>query len=129
MPGEEHAESTARLTSTDEDPVTGEEAARRRALKHAVGLSDEMAQPLFERGVGLALEQEHRDFVRVLPTVGDAKTDSSLRWFTQSAVLLTKGAQTNVLTMGYVELNQRDSFWTSWLHVKLWPAIDLAILR
>jgi len=76
-----------------------------------------------------ALEQEHRDFVRVLPTVGDAKTDSSLRWFTQSAVLLTKGAQTNVLTMGYVELNQRDSFWTSWLHVKLWPEIDLAILR
>ena len=45
------------------------------------------------------------------------------------AVLLTKGAQTNVLTMGYVELNQRDSFWTSWLHVKLWPEIDLAILR
>lgn len=75
------------------------------------------------------LEREHKDFVSVLPRTGDAKRDASIRWFTESAVLLTKGAQTNVLTMGYVELNQRDSFWTSWLHVKLWPDIDLAILQ
>ena len=75
------------------------------------------------------LEREHKEFVALLPRTGDAQRDASIRWYTESAVLLTKGAQTNVLTMGYVELNQRDSFWTSWLHVKLWPDIDLAILQ
>lgn len=94
-----------------------------------LGIDSAAALSTFTHSNVAMLEREHRNFVAVLPVTGDAKVDASLRWFTESAVLLTKGAQTSTLTMGYVELNQRDSFWTSWLHVKLWPDIDLAMLQ
>jgi hypothetical protein len=31
--------------------------------------------------------------------------------------------------MGYVELNQRDSFWTAGLHAFMWPSLEVLMLR
>lgn len=39
-------------------------------------------------------------------------------------MLLTKGKANLTWTMGYNELNQRDSFWSTWLHLLFWPALD-----
>ena len=65
-----------------------------------------------------------------LPRVGDPQIDRYTRWYTQAAVLLTKSDYTGrVITMGYKELNQRDSFWTSYLHLVFWPELEQAMLR
>ena len=50
-------------------------------------------------------------FISALPASGNATTDKTQRWFLQAPLLLTKGTLNLSLTMGYVELNQRDSFW------------------
>ena len=47
-------------------------------------------------------------FIGALPASGNATTDKTQRWFLQAPLLLTKGTRDLVLTMGYVELNQRD---------------------
>jgi hypothetical protein len=46
------------------------------------------------------LAGEHADFVAALPRTGNATVDGSLRWMTESAVLLTKGVGDAALTMG-----------------------------
>lgn len=103
-----------------------------------------------------ALSSQHASFVASLPRTGDDGIDASVRWFQQSALLLTKGtaddpappqpgtttmpvapamatratpSNRTVITMGYVELNQRDSYWTTWLHVLLWPDLDAAMIN
>ena len=43
-----------------------------------------------------ALEAEHAAFVAALPRTGTPSLDAALRWFAQSAVLLTKGVQDQV---------------------------------
>lgn len=70
------------------------------------------------------------DFVSVIPHTGDDKIYLYTRWYMQAAILLTKSAVTGeVMTMGYTELNQRDSFWTSFLHVSLWSGLEREIIR
>lgn len=65
-----------------------------------------------------------------MPSVGDPTLDEYCRWYAVAGVALTKTlADGNVLTMGYTELNQRDSFWTSWIHLFLWPAADKKMLQ
>ena len=60
-----------------------------------------------------------------LPSSGDPSLDASLRWDATAAVYLTKITHRNeVVTMGYKELNQRDSYWTSFLHLLLWPELE-----
>jgi hypothetical protein len=65
-----------------------------------------------------------------LPVSGRPVIDEALRWNAGAAVMLTRlhrdGA---VLTMGYKELNQRDSFWTSFLHLLLWPELDRRMIE
>jgi hypothetical protein len=63
-------------------------------------------------------------FVGSLPSTGDATTDASVRWFLQAPILLTKGVGGRTITMGYVELNPRDSFWSTWVHLAYWPQLD-----
>ena len=71
-----------------------------------------------------------RDLERQLPATGRPVIDDALRWNAGAAVMLTRlhrdGA---VLTMGYKELNQRDSFWTSFLHLLLWPELDRRMIE
>lgn len=78
----------------------------------------------------LRLRQAISDFVSVIPNVGDDRILRYTRWYMQAAILLTKSAKTGeVMTMGYTELNQRDSFWTSFVHLSLWPGLEKEILR
>jgi hypothetical protein len=66
-----------------------------------------------------------RDFIDALPRSGDAKIDEYLRWYASAGILLTKGTRAgDVLTMGYRELNQRDSFWTSGIHMVFWKDLE-----
>ena len=70
------------------------------------------------------------EFIASLPSVGDEKIDLYVRWYSSAAIILTKSAVTGeVITMGYSELNQRDSFWTSYIHLSLWPSLERDIMR
>ena len=70
------------------------------------------------------------DFIAVIPNVGDGQILRYTRWYMQAAILLTKSARTGeVITMGYTELNQRDSFWTSFVHLSLWSGLEKEIIR
>ena len=70
------------------------------------------------------------DFISCIPNVGDEQILRYTRWYMQAAILLTKSAKTGeVMTMGYRELNQRDSFWTSFVHLSLWSGLEKDILR
>ena len=76
------------------------------------------------------IRAEITDFVSIIPSIGDDKIYLYTRWYMQAAILLTKSAVTGeVMTMGYTELNQRDSFWTSFLHVSLWSELEREIIR
>jgi Glycosyl-hydrolase family 116, catalytic region len=76
------------------------------------------------------LEEQHSDLIAALPRIGDPELDVYLRWYLSAAVLLTKGiASGDVLTMGYKELNQRDSFWTTGVHLIYWPDLELKMLH
>lgn len=78
----------------------------------------------------LKLEREVKDWIRCIPTINDEKIHQYTRWYSQAAVLLTKGDDSGtVITMGYTELNQRDSFWTSYVHLYFWPELEKTILR
>jgi Glycosyl-hydrolase family 116, catalytic region len=73
-------------------------------------------------------EQLHL-FVDALPRIGDAEIDRYLRWYVSAGILLTKGDRDgHVLTMGYRELNPRDSFWTSALHLVFWKELERTML-
>lgn len=66
-----------------------------------------------------------RGFDRALPSSGIEDIDEAMRWYIVPALSLTRcTADGNVLTMGYCELNQRDSYWTSWLHLALFPDLE-----
>jgi hypothetical protein len=76
------------------------------------------------------LKRQYSDFVAALPRTGDPELDVYSRWYLSAAVLLTKGISTGeVLTMGYKELNQRDSFWTTGAHLIYWPHLELKMLQ
>jgi len=67
--------------------------------------------------------------IGLLPRTHDEKINAHLRWYLQAAVLLTRLTSEHVLTMGYCELNQRDSFWTSWPHLVLWPDLERRMIE
>jgi hypothetical protein len=67
-----------------------------------------------------ALKEKTILFDAAIPQTGDVELDNYLRWYLIPGISLTKCTKNNeILTMGYRELNQRDSYWTSWLHLVL----------
>jgi hypothetical protein len=65
------------------------------------------------------------EFEAALPVTGDRTIDGYLRWYSSAAIFLTKGLRTGeVLTMGYRELNQRDSYWAAALHLVFWKDLE-----
>jgi hypothetical protein len=71
------------------------------------------------------LKEKTRSFSDAIPTTGDKELDTYLRWYMIPGISLTKCTKENeVLTMGYCELNQRDSYWTSWLHLVLFKDLE-----
>ena len=75
------------------------------------------------------LAAAHSAFIATIPTSGNKSIDESIRWWLQASIILTKGLGDRVITMGYVELNARDSFWTSFLHAYTWPSLEAIMLR
>lgn len=77
-----------------------------------------------------ALRAATRNFSESLPRSGDSDLDDALRWYMTAGVLLTKLTDGGVaLTMGYSELNQRDSYWTSFMHLVYWPALEKKMIE
>ncbi len=77
-----------------------------------------------------ALAGQARQLEAALPASGYDDLDEILRWYLGAAVYLTKCTRDgDVLTMGYCELNQRDSYWTSWAHVVLWPRLERRMIE
>jgi hypothetical protein len=77
-----------------------------------------------------SLHDHLHDFVAALPRTGDTKIDEYLRWYVSAGILLTKGDRDgDVLTMGYRELNPRDSFWTSGIHLVFWKDLERKMIQ
>lgn len=74
-------------------------------------------------------KRDRAEFLDMLPRTHDEQIDRYLRWYLQAGVLLIRVTREHVLTMGYLELNQRDSFWTSWLHLVLWPDLERRMIE
>lgn len=69
-------------------------------------------------------------FAEAIPETRDADLNNYLRWYMIPAICLTKCTrQGDVLTMGYRELNQRDSFWTSWVHLVLFEDLERKMIE
>jgi uncharacterized protein (DUF608 family) len=69
-------------------------------------------------------------FDEAIPQTGDKLLDKYLRWYMIPGISLTKCTkENNVLTMGYCELNQRDSYWTSWLHLVLFKDAERKMIE
>lgn len=75
------------------------------------------------------------DFIDAIPHIGgdfdkDGKIYEYTRWYTQAAVMLTKAdCHGTLITMGYCELNQRDSYWTTFMHTLVFPGLDRKIIE
>ena len=71
-----------------------------------------------------------RRFAEAIPLSGNKEIDEYLHWYMIPAVSLTKcTSEGNIVTMGYCELNQRDSYWTSWLHLNLFPLAERRMIE
>jgi hypothetical protein len=76
------------------------------------------------------LKEKTTLFNAAIPQTGDAELDDYLRWYLIPGISLTKCTKNNeILTMGYRELNQRDSYWTSWLHLVLFKDAEYSMIE
>jgi uncharacterized protein (DUF608 family) len=81
-------------------------------------------------GAWSMLHSKTAQFEAAIPRSGDAQIDAYLRWYMTAGISLTKITKnTDVLTMGYCELNQRDSYWTSWLHLALFKDLERKMIE
>ena len=77
-----------------------------------------------------ALKDKTILFSEAIPATGDTELDTYFRWYMVPGISLTKWTRKDeVLTMGYCELNQRDSYWTSWLHLVLFKDIERRMIE
>lgn len=76
------------------------------------------------------LHERTKLFADAIPQTADDELDAYLRWYMTAGISLTRlTADGKALTMGYCELNQRDSFWTSWLHLVLFRDLDWQMIE
>ena len=77
-----------------------------------------------------ALKTKTTLFSEAIPETGDQVLDKYLRWYMIPGISLTKWTKkSEVLTMGYCELNQRDSYWTSWLHLVFFRDLERKMIE
>lgn len=66
------------------------------------------------------LNRKTEEFSNAIPSTGIDDVDMYLRWYMIPAVSLTRCTKDGkILTLGYRELNPRDSYWTTWVHLVL----------
>ncbi|MDR1224443.1 MAG: hypothetical protein LBL07_16405 [Tannerella sp.] len=76
------------------------------------------------------LKEKTRLFSDAIPVTGDKELDRFLRWYMIPGISLTRCTrQDEILTMGYCELNQRDSYWTTWLHLVLFKDAERKMIE
>lgn len=76
------------------------------------------------------LRERTMHFADAIPRTEDEELDAFLRWYMTAGISLTRlTADGKALTLGYCELNQRDSFWTSWLHLVLFRDLDWQMIE
>lgn len=76
------------------------------------------------------LKQATQAFEAQIPRTGDPELDEILRWYMVPGVALTKCTNKEIIvTLGYCELNQRDSYWASWLHLVLMPTAERTMIE
>lgn len=69
-------------------------------------------------------------FGQSMPQSGEEEIDKYLPFYLLPALILTRmNSEGQVLTMGYCELNQRDSFWTSWLHLVCYRDLERKMIE
>ncbi|MBP3289633.1 MAG: hypothetical protein J6L75_01535 [Alistipes sp.] len=76
------------------------------------------------------LRERTQQFAAAIPQTSDDELNAYLRWYMTAGISLTRlTADGKALTLGYCELNQRDSFWTSWLHLVLFRKLDWQMIE
>lgn len=91
---------------------------------------DASATAAYAFGVWDWLRASTVSFAKMMPVSGDRVIDRNLQYYMLPALILTRmTAKGQVLTMGYVELNQRDSFWTTWMHLMLFKDIEWQMIE
>lgn len=76
------------------------------------------------------LRERTQQFAAAIPQTSDDELNAYLRWYMTAGISLTRlTADGKALTLGYCELNQRDSFWTSWLHLILFRKLDWQMIE
>ncbi len=76
------------------------------------------------------LKEKTQLFDQAIPATGMSDLDEYVRWYMTAGISLTRCTNRGeVLTLGYQELNQRDSFWTSWVHLILFKNLEWDMIR
>lgn len=66
----------------------------------------------------------------MLPDRYGGTLEDAAHWYMTAAMMLTKVMRDGTaLTMGYSELNQRDSYWTSFVHLVYWPELEKKMIE
>lgn len=76
------------------------------------------------------LYNKTKSFDHAIPSTEDQELDMFLRWYMIPSISLTKWTDKDeVVTMGYHELNQRDSYWTSWTHLVFYKRLEQKMIE
>lgn len=76
------------------------------------------------------LETKTQEFSQAIPDTGIEDVDTYLRWYMIPAVSLTRyNKKGEILTLGYTELNPRDSYWTTWVHLVLFKDAERKMIE
>lgn len=76
------------------------------------------------------LETKTEEFSQAIPETEIEDVDTYLRWYMVPAISLTRyNKKGEILTMGYMELNPRDSYWTTWVHLLLYKDAERKMIE
>ncbi len=77
-----------------------------------------------------ALHEKTELFSKAIPATGTEDLDEYLRWYMTAGISLTRCTRRGeMLTLGYQELNQRDSYWSSWVHLVMFKNLEWDIIQ
>ena len=76
------------------------------------------------------LEAKTKEFSQAIPETGIKDVDTYLKWYMIPAISLTRyNKKGEILTLGYTELNPRDSYWTTWVHLVLFKDAERKMIE